>query len=140
MAELKTKKNNASVKAFLGTIEDRDKRSDCEAVTRMMRVATGSPARMWGTSIIGFGNYDYQYASGRKGSWMLCGVSPRKQNLAIYIMSGFSEFSPRMKKLGKFKAGKSCLYIKSLADIDQQVLQALIVDSVKYMRTKYPPR
>ncbi len=138
VAELKTKKTKASVKAFLGMIEDRRKRSDCEAVVGMIRSATGSPARMWGSSIIGFGSYDYQYASGHKGSWMLCGVSPRKQNLAIYIMSGFSDFSSRMKRLGKFKTGKCCLYIKSLADVDQEELQALINDSVRYMRAKYP--
>lgn len=138
MAELKTKKSKASVKAFLGTIEDRKKRSDCETVVKMMRAATGSPARMWGTSIIGFGSYDYHYASGRKGSWMLCGVSPRKQNLAIYIMSGFTKFGARMKKLGKFKTGKSCLYLNSLSDVDHTELKGLIHDSVKYMRAKYP--
>ena len=139
VAELKTKKSKASVNAFLRTIEDRQKRSDCEAVAKVMRAATGTPARMWGTSIIGFGSYDYHYASGRKGSWMLCGVSPRKQNLAIYIMSGFAKFAAHMKNLGKFKTGKSCLYIKSLADVDQKELRALINDSVKYMRAKYPP-
>jgi len=139
MAELKTKKTNASVKSFLGTIADRKKRSDCEAVCRMMRAATDSPARMWGTSIIGFGSYDYRYDSGRSGSWMLCGVSPRKQNLTIYIMSGFSRFASRMKKLGKYKTGKSCLYIKSLQDIDPKELQTLIEDSVQYMRAKYRP-
>ncbi|MCI0517032.1 MAG: DUF1801 domain-containing protein [Woeseiaceae bacterium] len=137
MAELKTKKTDASVKAFLGTIADPKKRSDCEAVCRMMRAATGSPARMWGTSIIGFGSYEYRYDSGRSGSWMLCGVAPRKQNLTIYIMSGFSKFAARMKRLGKYKTGKSCLYVKSLEDIDRKELQALIEDSVKYMRAKY---
>jgi hypothetical protein len=140
MAELETKQSKASVKAFLGSIEDRKKRIDCEAVAGVMRTATGSPARLWGNSIIGFGSYDYQYASGHKGSWMLCGVSPRKQNLTIYIMSGFSIFAARMQRLGTFKTGKSCLYIKSLADVDRKELRALINDSVKYMKAKYPPR
>jgi hypothetical protein len=95
---------------------------------------------MWGTNIVGFGSYDYTYASGRSGSWMLCGFSPRKQNLSIYIMSGFSMFASHMKKLGQYKTGKSCLYVKSLADIDQKKLAALIGDSVNYMRAKYHSR
>jgi hypothetical protein len=140
MAELKTRQNKASVQAFLKALADPRKRSDCESVMRIMRAATGSPARMWGTSIIGFGSYDYEYASGHKGSWMLCGVSPRKRDLTIYIMSGFADFAVRMKRLGKFRTGKSCLYIKSLADVDQKLLQALIEDSVKYMKGKYKSR
>jgi hypothetical protein len=140
MAELKTKQTTASVTAFLNSIEDNKKRSDCDAVVKMMRGATGNPARMWGTGIIGFGSYDYKYSSGRSGSWMLCGLSPRKNNLTIYIMSGFSGYADRMKKLGKFKTGKSCLYIKSLADVDKKELRALIDDSVRYMRAKYPPK
>jgi hypothetical protein len=137
VAELKTKKTDASVKAFLATIEDPGKRADCEAISKLMRTATGSPAKMWGTSIVGFGSYDYVYESGRSGSWMLCGFSPRKQNLTIYIMSGFTAYPGLMKRLGKYKTGKSCLYIKSLADVDRKVLTDLINESVEYMRSKY---
>ena len=137
MAELKTKKTNASVKAFLATIDDPEKRADCEAVSKLMRAATGSPGKMWGTSIVGFGSYDYVYESGRSGTWMLCGFSPRKQNLTLYIMSGFKGYPELMKRLGKFKTGKSCLYVKSLADVDRKVLAELINESVKYMRSKY---
>jgi Domain of unknown function (DU1801) len=138
VAELKTKRSNASVRAFLDTVGDRQQRADCETVSKLMRDVTGSPAKMWGKSIVGFGSYDYRYESGREGSWMLCGFSPRKQNLTIYIMSGFCAFPELMNKLGKYKTGKSCLYIKSLADIDQKVLKALIRDSVRLLREKYP--
>ena len=137
MAELKTKASKASVSAFLKTVENKQRRADCATVSKMMREVTGSPAKMWGTSIVGFGSYDYKYESGRSGTWMLCGFSPRKQDLTIYIMSGFSPFPDRMKKLGKFKTGKSCLYVKSLSDIDLKELKALIADSVRYMREKY---
>lgn len=138
MAEVKTKKNNASVAAFLNAIEDRQKRADAKKVAAMMRDATGSRAKMWGTSIVGFGSYHYQYASGREGDWMLVGFSPRKQNLTLYIMPGFKSFDSLMAKLGKHKTGKSCLYINTLADVDEKVLQKLIVQSVKHMRSKYP--
>lgn len=137
MAELKTKKTDASVKAFLATIDDSKKRADCEAVSKLMQAATGSPAKMWGASIVGFGSYDYVYESGRSGTWMLCGFSPRKQDLTLYIMSGFEGYPDLMKRLGKFKTGKSCLYIKSVADVDRKVLADLISGSVKYMRSKY---
>ena len=102
-----------------------------------MRAATGSRARMWGTSIVGFGSYHYKYASGREGYWMLVGFSPRKQNLTLYIMPGFKTFDKLMAKLGKYKTGKSCLYIKKLDDIDESVLRKLVAGSVKYMRSKY---
>jgi len=137
MAELKTKKNNASVAAFLNMIDDKQKRSDAKKVAALMRKITGSKAKMWGTSIVGFGNYHYKYASGREGDFMLTGFSPRKQNLTLYIMAGFSGFDSLMARLGKHKTGKSCLYIKRLEDIDLKVLESLISRSVKHMRNKY---
>lgn len=136
-AELKTRRNNASTGEFLKAIEDPGRRADCRAVAKMMREATGSRAKMWGTSIVGFGSYDYVYASGRAGKWMLCGFSPRKRDLVIYVMPGFSEFRPLMKKLGKHKTGKSCLYIKTLADVDRATLATLIDRSVRLMKKKY---
>ena len=137
MAEVKTKKNKASVAAFLNAVADKQKRADAKKVSAMMRKATGSRARMWGTSIVGYGSYHYKYASGREGDWMLVGFSPRKQNLSIYIMPGFKAFDSLMAKLGKYKTGKSCLYINKLEDVDEKVLQKLIDESVKYMRKKY---
>ena len=137
MANLKTKQNNASVTAFLNSIEDRQKRADAKKVASMMRAATGSRAKMWGTAIVGFGSYHYKYASGREGDWMLVGFSPRKLNLTLYIMPGFKAFDAQLAKLGKHSTGKSCLYIKRLADVDENVLEKLIVDSVKHMRSKY---
>lgn len=137
MAELKTKKNSASVAAFLNKIDDKQKRSDAKKVAALMRKVTGSKAKMWGTSIVGFGNYHYNYASGREGDFMLTGFSPRKQNLVVYIMPGFHEFPTLMKKLGKYKTGKSCLYINKLEDIDESILEKLIDRSVKLMRKRY---
>ena len=137
MAELKTRKNNASVTAFLNAVDDKQKRADAKKVSAMMRAATGSRARMWGTSIVGFGSYHYKYASGREGDWMLVGFSPRKKDLTLYIMPGFKAFDSLMAKLGKYKTGKSCLYINKLADVDEKVLEKLIAGSVKYMRQKY---
>jgi hypothetical protein len=138
MAELKTKRTGQSVASFLNAIEDNQVRADCKAISGMMKTATGNPARMWGSGIVGFGTYDYKYASGREGTWFLCGFAPRKRSLSLYIMAGFPRFEPLVKKLGKYKTGKACLYINQLDDIDRSVLQTLIEESVAYMRRKYP--
>jgi hypothetical protein len=137
VAENKTRPNKTSVKAFLDGIEDSARRRDARTVAAMMRRATGSRAKMWGTSIVGYGQYHYKYASGREGDWALTAFSPRKQNLVVYIMPGFSPFGALMKKLGKHKTGKSCLYINRLDDIDVSVLEKLIADSVKLMRERH---
>ena len=137
MAELKTRKTGASVTAYLGTIADSQKRADCKAIAKMMRDATGNRAKMWGSSIVGYGSYDYKYASGHGGSWPICGFSSRAQNITIYIMPGFSKFENLMTKLGKYKTAKSCLYIRRLDDVDRRVLEQLIVGSVKEMRRRY---
>jgi hypothetical protein len=137
MAELKTRQNNASVTAFLAAVEDKQQRSDLKKLSKMMREATGSRAKMWGSSIVGFGSYHYKYASGQEGDWPLVGYSPRKQNLSIYIMAGFAGSDKLLAKLGKHKTGKSCLYIKRLEDVDEKVLNTLIEKSVKHMRSKY---
>ena len=137
MAENKTRKSTANVASFLNAIEDSRKRSDAKKIAAMMRRATGKRARMWGSSIIGYGEYHYKYESGREGDWALVGFSPRKQNLAVYIMPGVAAFPALMKKLGKFKTGKSCLYLNKLDDVDHDVLEKLIGDSVKVMRKRY---
>lgn len=138
MTPLKTVVNDASVKSFLGSVTDTDKKADCEEVLGMMQEATGEPPRMWGKSIVGFGSYHYKFASGREGDWMLCGFSPRKRNLTIYIMPGFSKYDKFMKKLGKHSTGKSCLYVNRLDDVDRKVLRELIIRSVADMRSMYP--
>ena len=140
MAALKTQPTRKSVSDFLNTVADKKMRAECRVVGIMMREATGKRARMWGTSIVGFGTYDYKYASGREGSWPLVGFSPRSKNLSIYIMPGFSKFDKLMDRLGKYKTGKSCLYIKTLDDVDQKKLKALINASVKLMKKMYPVR
>ena len=137
MAENKTKATKVSVTAFINSIDDKQKRADVRKVAAMMRKATGKRAKMWGSSIVGYGTYHYKYASGREGDFMVSGFSPRKQALAVYIMAGFGQFDTLMKKLGKYKTGKSCLYIKRLSDVDEKVLEKLIAGSVKYMRKNY---
>lgn len=136
MAELKTKETKASVAAFLNKIADKDRREDCLAVAEIMRAVTKEEPKMWGSSIVGFGRYHYQGASGREGEWMITGFSPRKTNLTVYIMAGFDRFPDLMDRLGKYKTGKSCLYIKKLADIDLKVLRKLVIESVKLMAPK----
>jgi hypothetical protein len=138
MAENKTKATKSSAARFLDGITDQQKRADCKAVAKMMRAVTGKNAKMWGSSsIVGYGTYDYQYASGRAGSFFLSGFSPRAQNITIYVMSGFSKHESLLKKLGKHSIGKSCLYIKNLEDIDAKVLRSLVESSVKYMHKTY---
>lgn len=137
MAENTTQPTKVSVTDFINAIEDKAKRADARKVAAMMRKATGKRARMWGSSIVGFGTYHYKYASGREGDSLVTGFSPRKQALTVYIMAGFSKYDTLMKRLGKYKTGKSCLYIKRLSDVDEAVLQQLIDESVKYMRKNY---
>lgn len=130
MAELETKQNNASVSAFLATVEDEQKRKDCKVIAKIMKEISGAPAKMWGTSIVGFGTYHYRGASGKEVAWMRIGFSPRKQNLTLYLLAGFEGQASLLKKLGKHKTGKACLYIKRLADVDMAVLRELIASSV----------
>lgn len=134
----KTQPTKQKVSEFINEIEDKRKRADCRELMKLMSGVTGNRAKMWGPSIIGYGKYHYKYASGREGDFFLTGFSPRKQALTVYIISGFELNPDLMAKLGKFKTGKSCLYIKSLDDIDRPVLAQLIEESVTYMRKTYP--
>ena len=129
MAELKTKLTNASVDKFLKGVKDEQTRADCYQIIEMMNKATKAEPKMWGTSIIGFGDYHYVYASGREGDWFIAGFSPRVQNLTLYMMGGFD--SDALKRLGKYKTGKGCLYINKLEDVDIKALDELITKSVK---------
>lgn len=138
MSENKTKQTKASVNTFINGLDEEKTKMDCLRVIELMNEITGEEPRMWGTSIVGFGTYHYKYESGREGDFFITGFSPRKQNLTLYIMSGFSKYDDLMSKLGKYKTGKSCLYIKSLDDIDIKVLKKLIKESVKYMKKVYP--
>jgi hypothetical protein len=132
--ELKTKKTDASVLAFLNSTDDAGKRADALLIHALMEKITSEKGKMWGASIVGYGSCHLKYASGRELDWMLTGFSPRKQNLTIYIMSGFDRYDELLGKLGKFKTGKSCLYVKKLSDIDMEVLAELISSSVAHMR------
>ena len=139
MAELKTKPTKVSVASFVAKIADEKKRADAKALIAMMKDATKSEPVMWGSSIVGFGSYSYAYASGQTGDWPIIGLSPRKQNLTVYIMPGFEEFGDLLGKLGPHTTGKSCLYIKRLSDIDVPTLKKLIVKSVAKMKAKPKP-
>ncbi|MGH9555670.1 MAG: DUF1801 domain-containing protein [Terriglobales bacterium] len=134
MAELKTKPTQASVKSFLNSIADDQRRKDCQSVLKMMQDATGAKPQMWGPSIVGFGSYHYKSESGREGDWFLTGFSPRKQALTLYIMGGFGRHDRLMRKLGKCRTGSGCLYVKSLANVDLDALRQLINLSVGQMK------
>ncbi len=138
MAELKTKENEASVEAFLETVTDGKRKADTRIVMEMLERVTGHPPKMWGTSIIGFDAYEYTYESGRNGRLCIIGTSPRKAALTLYIMPGFRIYDELMSQLGKYKTGKSCLYVKKLEDIDMKVLEKLARESMKWIRKNYP--
>lgn len=133
MAENKTQPNAASVETFLNNVEHERKRQDSFTILEMMQEVTGVEPKMWGTSIVGFGNYHYKYESGREGDWFLTGFSPRKQNLTLYVMAGFEGYDKLLQKLGKYKTGKSCLYINKLDDVDMDTLKELVKQSVAHM-------
>lgn len=130
-AELKTKPTKADVEKFLNSIKDEQKREDSFKILKLMKQITKEEPKMWGSSIIGFGNYHYKYASGREGDWFLTGFSPRKQSLALYMMTYLEKHEKILKRLGKYKTGKGCLYINKLKDVDMKVLKELITTSVK---------
>jgi hypothetical protein len=131
MAELKTQMTEASVDAFLNSVADAQRRADAFTILEMMKEITGLPPKMWGPSMVGFGTFHYVYASGHEGDIFLAGFSPRKSALTVYFMCGLDErFTAQLKKLGKVKASKGCLYIKKLADVDLGVLREMIQTNV----------
>ena len=133
MSELKTKLNKANVEKFLNSVDNKKRKEDSFRVLELMKKITKKEPEMWGPSIIGFGSYHYKYESGREGDWFITGFSPRKQNLSLYIMSGFGKYNEILSQLGKHKTGKSCPYINKLDDVDLKVLEKLIRESVNYM-------
>ena len=138
MTTPKTRPTDQEVTSFLEKIQNPKKRKDSQAILEIMQRVTGEPPVMWGDSIVGFGSYHYKYASGREGDWFLTGFSPRVQNLTLYIMSGFEAYDQLLGKLGKFKTGKSCLYIKKLEDVDSHILEELIRQSAEHMARNNP--
>lgn len=138
MAELKTKKNSASVVAFIASVKDEAKRRDARALLKIFKAATGQQPKMWGTSIVGYGSYHYKSERSRQeGDWLMTGFSPRKTNLTIYIMPGFKNYQVLLKKLGPHKTSVGCLYLKRLSDVDTKVLAMIIKTSYKDMKKKY---
>lgn len=130
MAELRTKKNIASVAEFLAAVKEEPRRRDCKAVAKMMADATGKRAKMWGSSIVGFGDIRVKGAS-REVDWFLVGFSPRKSDLTLYLGLNLDPMKAELKKLGRHKRGKGCLYLKSLEEVDLKVLKKMISSTVK---------
>jgi hypothetical protein len=131
MAENKTKQTEASVKKFIDSVTDEQKRKDAFAILEMMQRATKLPPKMWGTAIIGFGSVHYKYESGREGDICLMGFSPRKQSISLYLPGGHTAYVNELKQLGKHETGKGCLYINKLAEIDLAVLKKIFEKGVK---------
>lgn len=140
MGTLKTLPNDASPEAFINSVEDETRREDGHALLKMFARITGEKPKMWGTAIIGFGQYHYKSErSSQEGDWPLTAFSPRKQSLTLYIMLGFKDFTGLLEKLGKHKTSKGCLYIYKLADVDQNVLEELIKVSYEAAKKQYNP-
>ena len=137
MAELKTKPTGASVEDYLASIADPRRATEARQVTAMMGRVTGEPPRMWGASIIGFGEYRYQNSKGKDLCWFLTGLAPRKQALTVYVMPGFDPWPDLMERIGPHRLGKSCLYISRLEKVDFSVLEDLLARSVALMRQRY---
>jgi len=134
---MKTIVNDGDVLAFLNKVENEKRKTDSLQVLAFMKEITGHEPKMWGDSIVGFGKYHYKYDSGREGDMCMVGFSPRKTSLTVYIMPGFEKYDDLMQQLGKYKTGKSCLYIKKLEDVKLDVLKSLIKESFQYMDEKY---
>ncbi|MCL4809930.1 MAG: DUF1801 domain-containing protein [Thermoanaerobaculia bacterium] len=138
MAELKTKPTGVSVKAYLDAIEDEARRKDCRAIAALMKRVTGCSPKMWGPSIVGFGSYHYEYASGHSGDMCLTGFSSRGREIVVYLMAADERAGKLFAALGKHRRGKSCLYFKRLADVDLPVLEQLVALSCAETRRRYP--
>jgi Domain of unknown function (DU1801) len=126
MAELKTQRTHASVAEFLDRVDNAVRREDAQAVLALMTEVTGERPAMWGSSIVGFGSYEYHYGSGRRGVWATVGFSPRKQSLVIYIAEGLGAHADLLGRLGRHSTGKGCLYLPRLSDVDLEVLRELV--------------
>ena len=137
MSEAKTKPTQRSVDSFIATVEDDKVRADCYTIINLMEKVTGESHKMWGPAIVGFGKYTYKYESGRSGEICMTGFSPRKANITLYVLAGFPGQAELLDKLGKHTSGKGCLYIKKLGDVNIDVLESLIKESIKFLKEKY---
>lgn len=137
MAKNKTEFTDKNVDDFLQTVENEQKRKDSYELIALMEKITGEKAKMWGPSIVGFGNYHYKYESGHEGNAPLVGFSPRKTAISLYVFTGLQEHEHLLENLGKFTMGKACIYVKKLADINLNVLTVLMKHSIDYVSTKY---
>ena len=126
----KTQATTASVSDFIAAVPEPERRADCTTLAALMQAVVGEPPVLWGSAIVGFGAYRYQYASGTQGDWPLVAFSPRKGDLSIYLMPGFETLAPQLQKLGRHKTGKACLYLRKLGDVDLAVLREMIEISV----------
>lgn len=133
----KTIETDASVEEFINAVDNDQKRKDSWDLLALMESITGSKAKMWGSSLVGFGQYHYKYESGREGDFFITGFSPRKTALTVYVMPGFDGYKEQLARLGPFKNGKSCLYLKNLEVVDRKVLEEIVSDSVAVMRERY---
>ncbi len=138
MAGNKTVATDGDVETYLDGVDNPKRVADARTVMEIMGRVSGEPPQMWGPSLIGYGTYHYKYDSGREGDFFMTGLSPRKTALTVYIMPGFEPYDDLLSRLGKYKTGKSCLYINKLADVDMDVLEQVIAQSYKDMVAKYP--
>jgi len=136
-AKNKTKPTTVSPKEFVAAVEHPVRKADAETLLKLFGKVTGYKPKMWGPSLIGYGRYAYKYESGREGEMLMTGFSPRKANLVLYIMPGYLELEDKLARLGKYKLGKSCLYINKLADVDIDVIEEIIVFGLDYMKSNY---
>jgi hypothetical protein len=137
MPEAKTKPTRVAVATYFAAITDAERRADCDSLITLMHKVTGEPPVMWGASIVGFGAYDYTYASGHQGTSCLTGFSSRKGDISIYLVAGGPNQAARLAKLGKHKMGKACLYVRRLADVDLTVLEEIVRESVDEVQRRH---
>ena len=138
MAENKMRPTSANVGAYIEAVPNPKRRADAKEVAAMMERLSGEPPVLWGSSIVGFGSCHYKYESGREGDMPRLGFSPRARQLVLYLTDNYPRYQPLMDRLGKHRTGVSCLYIKSLDDVDHAVLEELIVEALAHMRVRYP--
>jgi nucleoid DNA-binding protein len=138
MAQNKTVETEASVTEYINTIADEEKRKDCAEIIKLFAKATGLKPKMWGPAIVGFGSYHYRYESGREGDAPLTGLAARVNAITLYLSSDFEKKDELLKKFGKHKTSKACIYIQKLGDVDKDVLHEMVVRSVEHTRSKYP--
>ena len=139
MSENKTRPTQLSPEEFIESVSHPTRQADARTLLALMKSITGWTPRMWGPSMIGFGEYHYKYDSGREGDMFRTGFSPRKANMVLYIMPGYADFGDKLDRLGKHKIGKSCLYINKLADVDMDVLEEIVRAGLADMKAKYGP-